>query len=207
MDIAIKGYFEFLFPLLLVTWAMLGIVRFTKALDFMGKIGKPVIIVFSVFITLYPFTGLSLADYLLSLNPNYSIGSIVFFFLFVWKKFGRKPLLSHKNLLQFSIWNVGVSLCLFASYLGFVDFDLYAMGYGFSFWFVVTALLTIILILLRNPLSFIFILYIISFDLKLLYSNNFFDYITDGVLFLISLGIVVFSVVKILILKYRKSYA
>jgi hypothetical protein len=207
MDIAIRGYFEFLFPLLLITWAILWITSFTKALDFMGKIGKPVVIASSVFITLYPFTGLSLAEYLLSLNPNYSIGSIVFFLIIIWKEFGRKPLLSYENLLQFSIWNVGISLCLFTTYLGFVDFDLYAMGYGFSFWFVVTALLTIILTLLRNPLSFIFIFYIVSFDLKLLYSNNFFDYITDGVLFLISLGIVVFSIVKDLILKYRKNYA
>lgn len=207
MAIAIRGYFEFLFPLLLITWTILWIARFTNALDFMGKIGKPLVIASSVFITLYPFTGLSLAEYFLSLNPNYSIGSIMFFFIVIWKEFGRKPLLSYKNLLQFSIWNVGVSLCLFISYLGFVDFDLYAMGYGFSFWFVVTALLTIILTLLRNPLSFIFIFYIISFDLKLLYSNNFFDYITDGVLFLISLGIIVFSIVKNLILKYRKNHA
>ena len=206
MDIAIKGYFEFLFPLLMVTWAILGIVRFTKALDFMGKIGKPVVIASSAFITLYPFTGLSLSDYLLSLNPNYSIGSIIFFFLFVWKKFGWKPLFSQKNLLQFSIWNVGVSLCLFASCLGFVGFDLYSLGYGFSLWFVVIALLTIVLTLLRSPLYFIFILYIVSFDLKLLYSNNFFDYITDGVTFLISLGIMVFSVVKFLIFRYRTNY-
>jgi hypothetical protein len=207
MDIAIKRYFEFLCPVLMVTWAILGIVRFTKALDFMGKIGKPVVIVFSVFITLYPFTGLSLSDYLLSLNPNYSIGSVVVFFIIVWKKFGWKPLFSQKNLLQFSIWNGGISLCLFVSYLGFVDFDLYALGYGFSFWFIVTALLTMGFTLLRNPLSLIFILYIASFDLKLLYSDNFFDYITDGLLFVISLGIVVFSAVKFLILRYRRNYA
>ena len=196
MDIAIKEYFEFVCPLLMVTCATLWIVRFTQAVAFMGKIGKPVVIAFSVFITLYPFAGLSLADYLLSVNPNYSIGSVVVFFIIVWKEFGWKPLFSQKNLLQFSIWNVGISLCLFASCLGFVDFDMYALGYGFSFWFVVIALLTIGLTLFRSPLSFIFILYIASFDLKLLYSNNFFDYITDGVLFLISLGVVMFSIIK-----------
>ncbi len=204
MDIAIKEYFGLLFPLLLVACTLSGVVRFMRKLGLMRQIGKPAVIMLSVLITLYPFTELSLAEFLLSLNPNYSIGSLAFFFIILWNQFGWKPLFSHKNLLQFCIWNVVVSLCLFASYLGFVNFDLYAMGYRFSVWFVITGLLTIFLLLIRNPLSYIFIAYITVFDLRLLPSDNFFDYITDGVLFLISLGIVTFYAVKFTVSKVSK---
>lgn len=70
------------------------------------------------------------------------------------------------------------------------------MGYGFSYLFVIVAIITIALFLFRSPLSYIFIAYIIAFDLKLLHSDNFFDYMIDAILFLISLGIVISNVLK-----------
>ena len=63
---------------------------------------------------------------------------------------------------------------------------------NFSLWFVVVALLSLISIWLWFPLSFIFLAYIAAFNLKLLPSPNFFDYITDGFLFLLSMGVLVF---------------
>ncbi len=158
---------------------------------------KPVMILISVVATLYPFAGLSLAEYLLSLNPNFSIGSTALVFVFLWKELGGKRLLSDKNILWFSVFNIVVALCLYSSYMGFVRFDLYNQGYGFSAWFVIMISLTVILFIVRNPLSYIFIAYIMAFNLRLLYSDNLYDYITDGILFLISVGLIVSWIMKI----------
>lgn len=179
------------------------ICRLAGILGLMGQLGRPVIITLSTVLTFYPLSGLSLADYILSLNPNYSIGSVVLFFILLWRQFGWRPLLSQKDLLWFSIWNVVVSLCLYISYLGFISFDLYPLGYGFSTLFLITASLTIMLFLLHSPLSYIFIAYIAAFNLKLLPSDNFFDYITDGILFLISLGIVIYYTIRSIFGRYH----
>ncbi len=200
MNPSFSEFFAFLFPLLFITWVVYGIASFTGVLRLKEQMVKPAIIVISVVITLYPFAGFSLAEYLLSLNPNYSVGSIALLSVILWKELGGKQLLPEKDILWFCIWNVVVSLFLFASYLGFIDFDLYDLGYRFSVLFFLTALLTILFFLFRSPLSYIFIGYILVFDLRLLHSDNFFDYITDGVLFLISMGLLVFYGVKFIYL-------
>lgn len=144
----------------------------------------------STLVALLPIKGLSAGDYILSINPNFSIGSVTFLSILFWKQInGRNPL-SKINILFFSLWNLAVSLPLYSSALGFITFDLYALGYSFSIWFIITAILTTILIAFKSPLSFIFIAYIVAFDLKFLPSNNFFDYITDGLVTLISSFIV-----------------
>ena len=198
MNPYLKDVFVYLFPLLLITWAVFKIARFVGLLRLKAEIIKPVMILISGVVTLYPFTDLSLAEYLLSLNPNFSIGSTVLVFVFLLKELGGKQLLSDRNILWFSVFNVVVSLCLYASYMGFVRFDLYNQGYGFSAWFVIMLILTVILFIVRNRLSYIFIAYIMAFNLRLLYSDNFYDYITDGILFLISLVLMVSSLMKIL---------
>jgi hypothetical protein len=86
---------------------------------------------------------------------------------------------------------VGLSLGLFLSYLGLVPYDLYALGYGFSSWFVVMAAVTLLTVWWGNPLSLIFLASIAAFNLELLPSGNFFDYLTDGFLLVLSVGVLV----------------
>ncbi len=189
MNLFCKDIFELIFPLLFFTYVFFRIAYFIRILELKKRIIKPSIILFSAFITFFPFNHLSLAEYFLSLNPNNSIGSIALLFSLIWGELKNKRLLSEKEIVWFSLWNIFISLCLFSSSLGIVDMDIYPLGYGFSIIFVIVALLTVLLIYFRNKLSYIFLFYIIAFNLKLLHSNNFFDYITDGFLFLISLGI------------------
>lgn len=197
MNPYLKEIFVHLFPLLLTTWAVFKVARLLGLFRMKTEIIKPVMILISVVVTLYPFTGLSLAEYMLSLNPNFSVGSTALIFVFFWKESGGKQLLSDRDILWFSVFNVVVALSLYSSYMGFVRFDLYNQGYGFSAWFVIMVSLTVILFIVRNPLSYIFIAYIIAFNLRLLHSDNFYDYVTDGILFLISLGLIVSSILKI----------
>ncbi len=91
---------------------------------------------------------------------------------------------------------------VFSSYLGLVPYDLYALGYGFSPWFVFMAIITLLLVWAGNPLSLIFLAAIAAFNLKLLPSGNFFDYLTDGFLLILSVGVLVSRACN-----YRRSQA
>jgi hypothetical protein len=188
----IKAYFQNLFPFLFVTW-ILYIICFRLNLIKPKKIAWEIVVLYiSAFITFVPFTGLSLADLFLSINPNYSIGSLALILVLLWPKILDKQLLSTKQLCIFCSWNVVISLILFSSTLGLIPYDFYALGYNFSWWFIGMALLTLLAIRLWYPLSFIFLAYIAAFNLKVLPSYNFFDYITDGFLFIMSVGVLVF---------------
>ena len=154
------------------------------------------VIIGGLLLALIPVQGLSLSDLILSLNPVFSVGSIVLLFHVLWKRATGATLLSEKDVLYFAAWNVIFCICLYSSSLGFVDIDLYPLGYGFSVFFIVTAVITIVLLLLRSPLAYIFILYIAVYDLSLLASNIFFDYIADAVLFIISFIILVRAIMS-----------
>lgn len=185
----VKQYIQNLFPFLLVTLILYAVAfRFIKQKKIIHEI---IILYFAAFLTFVPLTGLSLGDYLLSFNPNFSIGSLALVLVLLWPKITDKPLLSEKHLLIFCAWNVVFSLILFSSALGLMPYDMYAQGYQFSPWFVAVALLTLASIWLWYPLGFIFAAYIAAFNLKLLPSPNFFDYITDGFLFFLSVGVLV----------------
>ena len=183
----ISDYFQLLFPWLFVTW-LLAAVLFRAAPGYARKTWLKILVpALAAVIALVPLGGLSLADYLLSLNPNFSMGSLALVVVLLWPDLFDRPLLSPRQLSLFCLWNVLVSLVLFSACLGLLPVDLYALGYNFSLWFVIMALITLIALWLGSPLSIIFISYIAAFDLHLLPSPNFFDYITDGFLFLASL--------------------
>jgi hypothetical protein len=113
-----------------------------------------------------------------------------------------QPILEEKHLWYFCLWNIGLSLVVFFSYLGIVPYDLYPLGYGFSPWFIFVAIITLLLVWAGNPLSLIFLASIAAFHLRLLPSGNFFDYLTDGFLMILSVGVLVSRACK-----HRRSQA
>ena len=185
----IKEYFQLLFPYIFVIFVIYFVSSRTNLVQPKKRLHKIVILVLSAIITFVPFTGLSLAEYLLSINPNYSIGSLALVVVLLWPQMLGQPLLSDNHLRIFCLWNTGLSFVLFFSYFGFITYDMYALGYNFSIWFIIMALLTVITSWCWHQLSYIFIAYIAAFNLRLLPSNNFFDYITDGFLLIMSLGV------------------
>lgn len=183
----IKEYFQLLVPWLLVAWLLFTMSSRIKPGQLRKASQKLIVLGLAAIVALVPFSDLSLAEYLLSLNPNFSIGSVALVGVLLVPKLTGRHLISEKNLRIFCLWNVGLSVVLFSSYLGLLPFDLYALGYGFSPWFVVMAIITLAAVWVWSPLVVIFLSYIAAFNLGLLPSPNFFDYITDGFLLILSL--------------------
>ncbi len=185
-----------IFPLLFVLWALNELSLRLGRREPLRKGKAAILVLFSACLTFVPVKGLSLAHYLLSVNPVFSVGSIFLFVALIGKQWRGKPLLSERDLFLFALWNAAVSLPLYLSSLGLISVDFYSYGYGFSFVFVLVAFITIIMSLLRNPLSWVFLAYIAAFNTRVLRSDNFFDYITDGPLFIISLAMIITFIVQ-----------
>lgn len=185
-----KEYFEYIFPFLLILYILLWIGSWGGRQLGINRKKKPVIslitIILSAILCLLPIGELSIGAYILSFNPSFSVGIIALLIILLTKELSGRELLREKDLLWFSIWNLAVSLILYSSSLGFIGTDIYGTGYSFSLIFVITAVLTLALIFIKSRLYIIFTGYIVVFNLKILPSDNFFDHITDGVLFFAS---------------------
>ena len=181
-----KEYFEYIFPFLLILYILswsgrqIGISRKKNSIISLATV------ILSAILCLLPIGDLSIGDYMLSFNPSFSVGIISLLIILLTKELSGRELLREKDLLWFSIWNLSISLILYSSSLGFIGTDLYGTGYIFSLVFIITAVLTLALIFIKSRLYIIFTAYIVVFNLKILPSDNFFDHITDGVLFFAS---------------------
>ena len=186
------SFFIYIAPVLIILQAVSTVVGTVYPWTQWCKVHKWLFIVTLVVITLIPFfEGLSVADLLLSLNPNYSIGIAILLAVSLVQRFGGISLFSSRNIYHFSLWNTGLGLILYAGSLGFLPYDIYPMGYDFSLLFWIICALTIILVLVESRLKWAFVSYIIAWNLNLLPSPNFFDYMMDLFLFLTSISIVV----------------
>lgn len=185
-----KEYFEYIFPFLLILYILLWLGSWGGRQIGINRNKKPVIslitIILSAILCLLPIGELSIGAYILSFNPSFSVGIIALLIILLTKELSGRELLREKDLLWFSIWNLAVSLVLYSSSLGFIGTDIYGTGYSFSLIFIITAVLTLALIFIKSPLYIIFTGYIVVFNLKIMPSDNFFDHITDGVLFFAS---------------------
>ncbi len=160
-----------------------------------GRILFIIMIVSSIILTFLPFGNLSLKDLILSLNPWFSVGSIVFLLHFLFSK-REKGIFQPRTIMLFSLWIFLISIILFLSIYDFTVLDIYSYGYNFSFFAPVLFLLNMILAVSGNPLSLVFNMYILSFISGLLPSQNIFDAITDGLAFILSAGILLQGLLK-----------
>lgn len=184
---AIKDNFILLFPYILVCWLIFFLGKYFGVVKYRQTWYKYLILFIAGVISFIPFDNVSLSGYLLSLNPNFSIGSYALLIAVLYPYLFDKNLLSERDLIVFNFWNLAFSLVLYASYFNFLPYDLYAAGYHFSWGYIPLAFLTLLSIWTNSPLSLIFLAYIAAFDARLLPSPNFFDYVTDGFLFFASL--------------------
>ncbi len=164
----------------------------------MKKKAQQFFVLFSLGVVFIPLPTLSPAQYTLSLLPNFSIGTIALLGIFLGKQLKGVKLFSSQDFALLCAWNLLLSLSLYASSFSLIAFDLYYLGYGFSGWFIITAGLTLILLFQQSQLFYIFLAYIIAFNLNLSYANNFFDYIVDPLAALISLFVLIWMAVQLI---------
>lgn len=191
-----KVYFEYVFPFLLLSSLLIWGGRKIGVNSKKNPVVSLITIILSAILCVLPIGNLSIGDYVLSFNPSFSMGSIALFSILLTKEVSGRELIREKDLLWFSIWNISISLILYSSSLGFIGADIYGTGYNFSLIFIITAALTLAMIFIKSPLYVIFTGYIVVFNLKMLPSDNFFDHITDGVLFFASVIIIVRYILK-----------
>src|SRR3990172_1522965 len=151
-----KEYFEYIFPFLLILYILSWSGRQIGISRKKNSIISLATIILSAILCLLPIGDLSIGDYMLSFNPSFSVGIISLLIILLTKELYGRELLREKDLLCFSLI------------------------------FVVTAALTLAMIFIKSRLYIIFTGYIVVFNLKILPSDNFFDHITDGVLFFAS---------------------
>ncbi|UCG77368.1 MAG: hypothetical protein JSV21_07200 [Nitrospirota bacterium] len=192
----IKELFVYIAPVLITALCLDLAISRTSIREHGRYIRCAAMLIASMVISLVPVGGLSLSQLILSFNPVFSIGSISLLMAILAGRVTGRRLLEDKDLLLLSTWNICLALFLYLSYLNFIDIDLYYMGYGSAIPVTLTSLFTVVLIIFRSPVSWIFISCIAAYDLRLLPSGNFFDYIVDVPLFAASLVIVSVYIVK-----------
>jgi hypothetical protein len=155
-----------------------------------------VLVMISALIVIIPIKGLPLGRWLISLNANFSIPFIAMLFNKVLENGFGVQLLDRKALFAMWIFAVAASITLYPMALGLGAFDPYAFGWGFSWLFVVLLIITLSLLLSKNRFGIILMGCLLCYNLRLLESQNLWDYLVDPFLVLISGGVLVRVVIK-----------
>jgi len=170
--------FSFFFPFLLLFLTGQSVLRrFGKSPR--GRLATSLIGITSACLCLLPIGGVPLARWLISLNANFSLPLTAGLFAKAWHQAGGKVLLDRGALTSLWLFGTVMGLALYpmASELSF--FDPYFLGWMFSPLFVFALALTVFLLIRRNRFGIVLLLCIITRNLQLLESPNFWDYLID----------------------------
>ena len=138
-------------------------------------------------VLLVPVQGLVVARWVAGLNANFSIPLTVMLAVIVWERVFERSLLSEPE--WATAWSFGAigGLALYPMALGLGSFDPYEWGWPFSPLFVAIGALTVVLVWTQNRFGFLLVLAAVAFQLRLLESTNYWDYLLDPVYSLVSI--------------------
>jgi MFS family permease len=141
----------------------------------------------AVVVLLLPVQGLVVARWVAGLNANFSIPLTVMLAVIVWERVFERSLLSERE--WATAWSFGAigGLALYPMALGLGSFDPYEWGWRFSPLFVAIGALTVVLVWTQNRFGFLLVLAAVAFQLRLLESTNYWDYLLDPVYSLVSI--------------------
>ena len=105
----------------------------------------------------------------------------------VWERVFERSLLAERE--WTTAWSFGAigGLALYPMALGLGSFDPYEWGWPFSPLFVVIGALTVLLIWKQNRFGVLLVLAAVAFQLHLLESTNYWDYLLDPIYSLVSI--------------------
>jgi hypothetical protein len=183
MRFAFSFFFPWLFALLVIQCVAV-------------KVKKPphgwrlssILAIISGIIAFLPVGGLPLARWLIGINANFSFPLVACVFNKAWEHASGSRLLDRQASMASWVFGLFSGLVLYPMALGLGGFDPYASGWGFSWLFASLAILTIALLLIKNRFAVVLMACILAYDLKLLESQNLWDYVVDPFFALFSLA-------------------
>ncbi len=191
-------WFSFLFPWLMAFWLFHSLAsRLGVAGD--GRVRWGVFVgvgLLSAVVVLLPVRGIPAGRWLAGLNFQPSLPLLGLAAGLVWKAAFQKTLMRPSDGKVIWIFGAVMGTALYPLALGLGDFDPYSWGWSFSALFPMVALITIWLILRANRFGWLLLLSIVAYDLRLLESPNFWDYLVDPIYWLVSLGALTRAVLK-----------
>ena len=130
-------------------------------------------------VLLLPIEGVGLAGWAAGLSANVSISLTGIVAVAVWERAFARIIFSPQE--WTTAWITGAigGVALYPFALGVSSFDPYEWGWRFSPLFVVVGAMTAWLIWRRNRFGFLLLLAIAAFQLHLLESSNYWDYLLD----------------------------
>ncbi len=135
----------------------------------------------------WPVRGIPLGRWVAGLNANFSIPLTGLLLAALWRRATGQEMFTRGD------WSVGwifgciAGFVLYPFALGWGAGDPYRWGWSFSFLYIGSALLTVLLIWKQNRFGLLLLLSIAAYQLHLLESTNYWDYLVDPVYFLLSL--------------------
>lgn len=174
-------------PWLALVWCLQRVVRLLN-LPLRGRALLIVAGAAAAAVMLVPVQGLVVARWVAGLNANFSIPLTALLALIVWDDVFERVAFSEQE--WATAWGFGAigGLALYPMALGLGAFDPYEWGWPFSPLFIALALLTAWLIWRGNRFGILLLLAAAAFQLRLLESTNYWDYLLDPVYSLVSLG-------------------
>ncbi len=143
--------------------------------------------VIAAVVLLIPIQGATVGRWTASVVASVSIPLAGLTALTVWgRAFGAQPLTPRE---RGTAWTFGAvaGLCLYPAALGAGSLDPYEWGWYFSPLFVASGLLTVWLIWRMNRFGLLLVLAVAAFQLQILESSNYWDYLVDPIYFAASL--------------------
>ena len=179
--------FSFVFPFLLImalcqsVLSLLGKSAAGSGRTFVMGIG-------AAFVVMLPVGGLPVGRWLVSLQADASIPLIALLLSRVLENAFQTPILDQKAKAACRIFSIVGGLLLYPMALGLGAFDPYEAGWHFSWLFVLILTITLGLLFLKNRFFIVLLAAIAAYDLHVLESENFWNYLLDPILVILSMG-------------------
>ncbi len=170
--------FSFVVPYLLAAIAV-GFLLRVAGMMISKRPGRLFVICVPLILILVPVKQVPAARFLIGLNANFSITLTAVLFSFFLQNILGVRLLDRTALRTISVSGLVLGLFLYPSALNLVPFDLYSLGWGSSLLLAVLFLLTVFLILTGNRTGYVLAACVAAYALRLLESDNLWDYLAD----------------------------
>ena len=134
-----------------------------------------------------PVRGISIAAWVRGVAAGFSIPATGLLALAVWQTEFRKVVFSKADWRAAWVFGALAGLVLYPLALGLTRFDPYVWGWHFSPLFAAVAALSALLLWRQNRFGFLLLLAVAAYQLRLLESANYWDYLLDPVYWAVSL--------------------